>query len=92
MLDIATKDPKWAAWSGQALAECAEYAALVINPIIYAEVSIRFQTIEALSAALPNGLFERTPFPGRQVFWQASASSISADEAEREQRHCRISI
>jgi predicted nucleic acid-binding protein len=66
LLDIATRDPKWATWSGRALAECAEYAALVINPIIYAEVSIGFQTIEALNAALPVGLYERAHLP-----WEA---------------------
>jgi len=66
LLDIATNDPKWAAWSGRALAECAEHAALMINPIIYAEVSIGFKTIEALNAALPSGIYERTPLP-----WEA---------------------
>ncbi len=66
LLDIATKDPKWAAWSGQALAECAEHAVLVINPIIYAEVSIGFQTIEALNAALPSRIYERAQLP-----WEA---------------------
>jgi predicted nucleic acid-binding protein len=66
LLDIATKDPKWAAWSGQALAECAEQMALVINPIIYAEVSIGFQTIEALNAALPIRAYERAQLP-----WEA---------------------
>jgi predicted nucleic acid-binding protein len=66
LLDVATGDPRWAAWSGQALAECAEYAALVINPIVYAEVSIGFQTIEALNAALPGSLYERAPLP-----WEA---------------------
>ena len=66
LLDIATKDSKWAAWSGQALAECAEHAALVINPIIYAEVSIGFQTIEALNAALPSLIYERAQLP-----WEA---------------------
>lgn len=66
LLDIATKDPKWAAWSGQALAECAEHATLTINPIIYAEVSIGFQTIEALNAALPMGIYERAQLP-----WEA---------------------
>jgi hypothetical protein len=66
LLDIATQDPKWAAWSGSALAECAEHAALVINPIIYAEVSIGFQTIEALNAALPIRIFERAQLP-----WEA---------------------
>jgi predicted nucleic acid-binding protein len=66
LLDIATRDPKWAAWSGQALAECAEHAALVINPIIYAEVSIGFQSIEALNAALPIRIYERAQLP-----WEA---------------------
>jgi predicted nucleic acid-binding protein len=66
LLDIATNDPKWAAWSSQALAECAEYTALVINPIIYAEVSIGFQTIEALNTALPSRIYERAPLP-----WEA---------------------
>jgi hypothetical protein len=66
LLDIATGDPNWAPWSSQALAECAEFTTLLINPIIYAEVSIGFQTIEALDAALPGRLFERAPLP-----WEA---------------------
>lgn len=66
LLDIATNDPKWSDWSGTALAECAEQSALVINPIIYAEVSIGYATIEALNAALPISLYERAPLP-----WEA---------------------
>jgi predicted nucleic acid-binding protein len=66
LLDIATNDPKWAAWSGRALAECAEHAALVINPIIYAEVSIGFKTIESLNAALPSRIYQRAQLP-----WEA---------------------
>jgi predicted nucleic acid-binding protein len=66
LLDIATGDPVWGQWSSQALAECAEYATLTINPIIYAEVSIGFQTIEALNAALPLRHYERLPLP-----WEA---------------------
>ena len=63
LLDIATNDPKWAAWSSQALAVCAEHSALIINPIIYAEASIGFKTIEALNAALPSGIYERAQLP-----------------------------
>jgi predicted nucleic acid-binding protein len=66
LLDIATGDPKWASWSSQALAECAEYSALLINPIIYAEVSIGFQTIESLDTALPGRIFQRVSLP-----WEA---------------------
>jgi predicted nucleic acid-binding protein len=71
LLDIATNDPKWAAWSGQALAECAEHAALVINPIIYAEVSIGFKTIEALNTALPSRIYERAQLPWEAGFLAA---------------------
>jgi predicted nucleic acid-binding protein len=66
LLDIATDDAKWSDWSGSALAECAEHTTLVINPIIYAEVSIGYTTIEALNAALPSSLYQREPLP-----WEA---------------------
>jgi len=66
LLDIATNDPNWSDWSGKALAEATEHAALIINPIIYAEVSIGYSTIEALEAALPAALYRREPLP-----WEA---------------------
>jgi predicted nucleic acid-binding protein len=66
LLDIATCDPDWSGWSEMALAECAEHRTLIINPIIYAEVSIRYTTIEALDAALATDLYQREPLP-----WEA---------------------
>ncbi len=66
LLDIATADPSWSPWSQSALAEIAEHALLIINPVIYAEVSIGYSTIEALDAALPLALFEREALP-----WEA---------------------
>jgi predicted nucleic acid-binding protein len=68
LLDIATKDPNWSAWSGRALAECAEQTALILNPIVYAEVSIGFATIEVLDAALPAALYRREPLPWEAAF------------------------
>jgi predicted nucleic acid-binding protein len=64
--DIATDDPKWSEWSGSALSECTEHAALVINPIIYAEVSIGYMIIEGLNSALPSSVYRRDPLP-----WEA---------------------
>ncbi len=66
LLDIATNDPHWSDWSATALAESAEHTTLIINPIIYAEVSIGFTTIEALNAALPPTLYQREALP-----WEA---------------------
>ena len=42
LLDVATNDPGWGDWSARALAEVAEHTTLIINPIIYAEVSIGY--------------------------------------------------
>jgi predicted nucleic acid-binding protein len=66
LLDVATDDPNWGEWSARALAEVAEHTTLMINPIIYAEVSIRYTTIEALDAALPTALYQRESLP-----WEA---------------------
>jgi predicted nucleic acid-binding protein len=66
LLDVATNDPNWSDWSGRAVTECAEHATLLINPIIYAEVSTGYTTIEALDDALPTTLYQRENLP-----WEA---------------------
>ena len=68
LLDVLTEDPEWSAWSGETLAQCAERSALAINPLIYAEVSIRFDRIEDLQDALPEGDFLRLPLPWDAAF------------------------
>jgi len=68
LLDVLTEDPEWSLWSGQALTECAERSALAINPLIYAEVSIRFERIEDLEEALPEQDFVRLPLPWEAAF------------------------
>jgi hypothetical protein len=54
--------------SGEALAECAERSALAINPLVYAEISIRFERIEELEDALPEENFLRLPLPWEAAF------------------------
>ena len=68
LLDIATKDPVWADWSAKALAELVEHTTVLINPVIYAEVSVGFSTIEALDTALPSALYRRAPLPWEAAF------------------------
>ncbi|MGP8244905.1 MAG: type II toxin-antitoxin system VapC family toxin [Bryobacteraceae bacterium] len=68
LLDVATDDPVWGDWSARALAEVAEHATLIINPIVYAEVSIGYTTIEALDAVLPAALYRREPLPWEAAF------------------------
>ena len=66
LLDVATRDTKWSQWSGYVLAACAERTMLLLNPIIYAEVSVGYATIESLNAALPNSVYQREALP-----WEA---------------------
>ncbi len=63
ILDVATEDPKWFGWSSAQLSEIAGSSELIINPIIYAEVSIGFERIEDLDQALPPDLFRRVALP-----------------------------
>ena len=63
LLDVLTDDPTWAERSGTALAEAADNSRLAINALIYAEVSIGFERIEELDAALPPSTFERLALP-----------------------------
>jgi predicted nucleic acid-binding protein len=66
ILDIVTDDPCWGEWSSAMLSQCADRGMLVINPIIYAEVSVGFKRIEELDDVLPADSFRRDPLP-----WEA---------------------
>jgi predicted nucleic acid-binding protein len=66
LLDIVTEDKKWFTWSFQALQDYSENHILVINPIIYAEVSVCFERIEDLEEVLSPDYFRRDQLP-----WEA---------------------
>jgi len=68
ILDVVTEDPTWFPWSSRTLARCANEGLLLINPIIYAEVSVGYERIEELDAALPTDYFHRIPLPWEGAF------------------------
>jgi predicted nucleic acid-binding protein len=73
LLDILTNDPVWFDWSSHALGNCATSSQLCINPLIYAEVSVGFERIEEIDAALPPGDFTRLPLPWEAGFLAGKA-------------------
>ena len=73
LLDVLTEDPVWLEWSAEALVEAAESGPLWINPIIYAEVSVRFSRIEDLEAALPTQDYRRAQLPWEAGFLAGKA-------------------
>jgi predicted nucleic acid-binding protein len=52
LLDLFTNDPDWADWSENVLSQYRQRNSLYINSIIYTEVSIGFNRIEEVEAAL----------------------------------------
>jgi predicted nucleic acid-binding protein len=68
ILDVVTEDPEWLDWSASALAKQADDGPLVINPIVYAEVSAGFDRIEDVEAALPEEFYIREALPWESAF------------------------
>jgi len=52
LVDVLQDDPEWAEWSVQQLRAQSQIHRLIINPIVYAELSVTFATIEALDKVL----------------------------------------
>jgi len=52
LVDVFENDPEWADWSVTQLRAQAQIHRLVINPVIYAELSLAFSAVEALDEAL----------------------------------------
>ena len=68
LLDIMTEDARWFSWSADAVERAADISRLVINPVIYAEVSIHYTRIEELDAALPRAMLDREALPYEAAF------------------------
>ncbi len=68
LIDIIHGDPVWHEKSSAALTDAANNAVLVINPLVYAEVSVGFAHREMLDRSLPPDLLHREPLPYDAAF------------------------
>jgi len=68
LLDVVTGDPLWAAWSLAQLEAAGLRGRLVINDVVFAEVSVRFGTLEALLAVLGEARITRRAMPEGALF------------------------
>ncbi len=73
ILDIVTEDLNWFEWSSMQLMGCESRGNLLINPIIYAEVSIGFTQPDELDAVIPPNFFQRKPLPWEAAFLTGKA-------------------
>lgn len=52
LIDVLENDPDWSSWSVAQLQAQSKLHKLVINPVIYAELSVVFKTMEKLDKTL----------------------------------------
>lgn len=73
LLDVVLDDPTWADWSERQLEIGSLRGALIVNPVIYTELSMAFARIEELEAVLAEGGFELQETPREALFLAGKA-------------------
>jgi predicted nucleic acid-binding protein len=68
LLDLVTDDPNWSEWSLARLEEAALGGPVLINDVVYAETSIRYERIEDLDAMLAEARIDIAPTPRPALF------------------------
>jgi hypothetical protein len=68
LLDVMTEDARWSAWSAEAIEQAAQTSRIVINPIIYAEISVGYLRIEDLELVLEGLPLDREALPYEAAF------------------------
>lgn len=73
LLDIATADPIWLAWSEKQFLLAAAQGPILINPIIYAELAPAFASAAELDRWLDPAVFQRLALPYAAGWFAAQA-------------------
>src|SRR5690606_9575277 len=73
LLDLASMDSEWYPWSSATVEDVGSSSELGINPIIYAEASIRFASPAEFDNAFPADFFRREPLPYAAAFLAGKA-------------------
>jgi predicted nucleic acid-binding protein len=68
LLDLVTNDPVWADWSIEQLERASLAGPLLINDVVYAELAVRYERIEALDAFIDQAALVISPFPQAALF------------------------
>lgn len=73
LVDVAVRDPTWLSWSRSMLFRLAASQPLVINPVIYAEFSVRYDDVDIVDSLLPETDFRREGLPWFAAFAAGAA-------------------
>jgi predicted nucleic acid-binding protein len=73
LLDVVTDDPVWADWSIASLDAASLQGPLLINDVIYAELSVRYPRIEDLQSFVDSAKLRKEPMPREALFLAGKA-------------------
>ena len=73
LIDLFDDGSEWQSWSDSMIAACRNRGPLLINPVILAEVSMGFNSFEAVNAHLPEQFVVRESLPWEAAFLAARA-------------------
>lgn len=73
LIDVATENAVWTGRSRQAIEFVGRDRELIINPIVFAEVSVPFDRVEEIDERLPNDVFRREDIPWEAAFLAGKA-------------------
>ncbi|MBF0156032.1 MAG: type II toxin-antitoxin system VapC family toxin [Magnetococcales bacterium] len=73
LLDLVTADPLWADWSIRQLDMASLRGPLIINDVVYAELSVRFDRIESLDQRLEEARITLEAMPRAALFLAGKA-------------------
>ncbi len=68
LLDVATDDSQWAEWSTGQLETASLTGPLLINEVIYAELAVRYERIEAPDHFIEAAGLQMASFPSEALF------------------------
>jgi hypothetical protein len=73
LVDVLEDDPAWADWSVRQLRAQAQVHELIINPVIYSELSLAFESVQALDEAIDDMGVDLKEMPRPALFLAARA-------------------
>ncbi len=76
LIDLLDEESEWRSWSDAMVAMCRNRGPIVINPVILAEVSMGFESFEAVNEHLPENYVRREALPWEAAFLAARAFLI----------------
>ncbi|QDZ12252.1 type II toxin-antitoxin system VapC family toxin [Devosia ginsengisoli] len=68
LIDVMTDDPVWGDWSEASLEAASLVGSLLTSDVVYAELAVRYEQIEALDAFLAEAQIEVVPLPKAALF------------------------